>query len=152
MRGRRDGFTLVELMIVVGIICLLAVLALPAFLRARQRTQNTKFINSLRVASSAFDTYAIEHNSYPTDVNRGIVPPGMSDYFGPTFDWTKPTPIGGLWDWDKDVFGFKAGVTVVNPTATVQQLKDIDAAIDDGDLSKGHFQDKANGRYTCILE
>jgi prepilin-type N-terminal cleavage/methylation domain-containing protein len=152
MRRRREGFTLVELMIVLGIICLLAVLALPAFLRARQRTQNTKFINSLRVATAAFDTYAIEHSSYPTDVNRGIVPPGMSTYFGPTFDWTKPTPIGGLWDWDKDVFGFKAGVTVVSLTASVQQLKDIDVVIDDGDLSTGHFQDKANGRYACILE
>jgi len=56
-------------MIVVAIICLLALLALPAFLRARQRTQNTKFINSLRVAIAAFDTYATEHNSYPDDVN-----------------------------------------------------------------------------------
>jgi prepilin-type N-terminal cleavage/methylation domain-containing protein len=152
MRGRRDAFTLVELMIVVGIICLLAVLALPGFLRARERAQNTKFINALRVASSAFDTYATEHNNYPADVNRAIVPPGMSSYFGPTLDWTKPTPIGGQWDWDKDVFGFKAGVSVVSPTATLQQLKDIDAAIDDGDLSSGHFQDEGNSRYTCILE
>src|ERR1700720_3793969 len=100
MHSRRDAFTLVELMIVSGIISLLAVLALPAFLRARQRTQNTKFINALRVGAAAFDTYAMEHNGYPADVNRGIVPPGMSSYFGPTLDWTKPTPIGGQWDWD----------------------------------------------------
>lgn len=111
-----------------------------------------QFVNALRVASSAFDTYATEHNNYPADVNRAIVPPGMSSYFGPTLDWTKPTPIGGQWDWDKDVFGFKAGVSVVSPTATLQQLKDIDAAIDDGDLSSGHFQDEGNSRYTCILE
>jgi len=139
------------LMIVVGIVCLLAVLALPSFLRARERAQNAKFVNALRVASSAFDAYAVEHNSYPPDVNRAVVPPGMSPYFGPTLDWTKPTPIGGQWDWDKDVFGFKAGVSVVGPAATVQQLKDIDAAIDDGNLSSGNFQD-TSGRYTCILE
>jgi len=152
MRRRQDGFTLVELMIVAGIISLLALIAVPAFLRARERVQTTKFINTLRVASSAFDTYAMEHNSYPTDVNRGIVPPGMSGYFGPTLDWTKPTPIGGQWDWDKDVFGFKAAVSVVSPAATLQQLRDIDAAIDDGDLYSGRFQDKSNGRYSCILE
>ena len=152
MRRTSAGFTLVELMVVLGIVSLLAVLALPGFLRARERTQSTKFINALRVASNAFDTYAIEHNSYPADANRGIVPPGMSPYFGPTFDWTKPTPIGGQWDWDKDVFGFKAGVSVVSPGASLQQLKGIDAVIDDGDLSTGHFQDKTNGRYSCILE
>jgi type IV pilus assembly protein PilA len=139
-------------MIVVAVISLLAVLALPSFLRARQRAQNTKFINALRVASSAFDTYAMEHNSYPADVNRAIVPPGMNSYFGPTFDWTRPTPIGGQWDWDKDVFGFKAGVSVIEPAASAQQLLEIDLMIDDGNLSSGHFQDETGGRYTEILE
>ena len=44
MRRSGNAFTLVELMVVVAIICVLAILALPGFLRARQRTQNTKFI------------------------------------------------------------------------------------------------------------
>ncbi|MEY2490820.1 MAG: ral secretion pathway protein [Verrucomicrobiota bacterium] len=139
-------------MIVVGIIALVAAMALPSFLRARQRAQNTKFINALRVVSGAFDTYAIEHNSYPADANRGIVPPGMASYFNPGFDFTKPTPIGGLWDWDKDVFGFKAGLSVVSPNALQQQLQDIDTSWDDGNLITGHFQDKSNGRYSQILE
>ena len=108
---------MIELMIVVGVIALLAVLSLPAFLRARQRAQNTKFISALRVASGGFDTYAIETGSYPPDVNRGIVPPGMDTYFDHGFDFTALTPIGGRWDWDKDIFGFKAGVSVVEPTA-----------------------------------
>jgi prepilin-type N-terminal cleavage/methylation domain-containing protein len=152
MRRSREAFTLAEIMIVVAIICLLAVLAVPSFQRARQRSQNTKFINALRVASSAFDTYAVEHNSYPADVNRGIVPPGMSTYFDGTLKWTSTTPIGGNWDWDKDVFGFKAAVSIVSPTASVQQLTEIDATIDDGDLASGRFQALANGRYSCILE
>ena len=152
MRRSREAFTLAEVMIVVAIICLLAVLAVPSFLRARQRAQNTRFINALRVASSAFDTYAVEHNSYPADVNRGIVPAGMGTYFDATLKWTSTTPIGGQWDWDKDVFGFKAGVSVVSPTASVQQLTEIDATIDDGDLNSGRFQALPSGRYTCILE
>lgn len=151
MRRSREAFTLVELMIAVAIICLLAVLAMPSFLRARQKTQNTKFINALRVASSAFDTYAMEHQSYPDDVNRGIMPPGMSSYLD-SFDWTGNTPIGGQWDWDKDVFGMKAGVSIVSPTVSVEQLTEIDAAIDDGDLRSGRFQAKINGRYSSILE
>jgi prepilin-type N-terminal cleavage/methylation domain-containing protein len=152
MQDRRSAFTLIELMIVVGIIALLAAMALPGFIRARQRAQNTKFINALRVASSAFDTYAIEHNSYPPDVFRGIVPPGMAPYFNSTFDFTQPTPIGGLWDWDKDNFGFKAGLSVVDPNALQIQLQDIDKSWDDGNLITGHFQDKGARRYSQILE
>ena len=152
MRRSQEAFTLAELMIVVAIICLLAVLAMPSFMRARQRAQNTKFINALRVASSAFDTYAVEHQSYPDDVNRGIVPPGMSSYFDNSLKWSATTPIGGQWDWDKDVFGFKAGVSVVSPSISVQQLTEIDATIDDGDLNSGRFQALAGGRYSCILE
>jgi prepilin-type N-terminal cleavage/methylation domain-containing protein len=152
MQNRRKAFTLVELMIVVAIIGLLAVLALPAFLRARQRAQNTKFINDLRVASGAFDTYAIEHGNYPPDANRGVVPPGMDTYFDHSFDFTALTPIGGRWDWDKDIFGFKAGLSVVDPNALQIQLQEIDKSWDDGNLVTGHFQDKGSHRYSQILE
>ena len=148
----KAGFTLVEIMIVVSIIALLAVMALPSFLRARQQSQNAKFINALRVATGAFEMYNMEHSAYPPDVNRGVVPSGMALYFGPTLDWTKPTPIGGNWDWDYNQFGFTAGVSVVGPNASQQQFIDIDAKIDDGDLSSGHFQNTAGGRYTDILQ
>src|ERR1700736_516176 len=105
---REAAFTLVEIMIVVSIIALLAVMAVPSFLRARQRSQNAKFVNALRIASGAFETYAAENNGYPPDVSRATVPAGMATYFGPMLDWTKPTPIGGNWDWDYKVFGFTA--------------------------------------------
>jgi len=149
---RAAGFTLVEIMIVVSVIALLAVIALPSFLRARQQAQNAKFMNGLRIACDAFEQYATEHSAYPADVNRGVVPTGMANYFGATFDWTKPTPIGGNWDWDYKVFGFTAAVSVVGSTASVQQMTDIDAKMDDGDLSTGGFQDKGSGRYSYILE
>ena len=149
---RTGGFTLVEILIVVSIIALLAILALPSFLHARDQSQQAKFVNALRVASGAFETYAAKHNAYPPDVNRGVVPPGMETYFGPTFDWTKPTPLGGNWDWDYNVFGFTAGISAVGTNATVQQMQEIDSKIDDGNLSTGQFQDKGSGRYTLILE
>jgi prepilin-type N-terminal cleavage/methylation domain-containing protein len=152
MMRRSAGFTLVELMIVVAIIALLAVIALPGFLRARQQSQNAKFVNALRVAAGAFDTYCMEHSAYPADVNRAIVPAGMDTYFGPTFDWTKPTPIGGNWDWDANVFGFGAGVSVVEAAADNTQVLSIDEKIDDGDLSSGHFRQTASNRYTDILQ
>lgn len=151
MRPQR-GFTLVEIMIVVAIISLLALIAIPSFLRARERTKETKFINDLRVAAGAFDMYAADHNGYPADVNRGIVPAGMALYFGSKLDWTKPTPYGGNWDWDYNTFGFTAGVSAVGINATASTMLEIDTQIDDGRLSSGVFQDVGSGRYTYILE
>jgi prepilin-type N-terminal cleavage/methylation domain-containing protein len=57
-----QGFTLVEIMIVVSIIALLAAIAVPGFLRARKRSQASRIINDLRLIDSAVDQYAIETN------------------------------------------------------------------------------------------
>jgi prepilin-type N-terminal cleavage/methylation domain-containing protein len=152
MRRKIDGFTLVEIMIVASIISILAVIALPSFQRARERSQNAKLINGLRVAGDAFQMYAADHNAYPGDVNRGIVPNGMSLYFGPNFDFTARTPIGGNWDWDYNQFGFTAGVSVVGSGATTARMTSVDSAFDDGDLTTGGFQNTAGDRYTYIVE
>jgi type II secretory pathway pseudopilin PulG len=139
-------------MIVVSIIALLVVIALPSFLRARQQAQNAKFVNVLRVATGAFELYAMENNGYPAEAASGVVPSGMQNYFGPTLDWTASTPIGGSWDWDVGVFGVTAAISVVGSPASTQQMTDIDTKIDDGNLATGNFQEKSGGtRYSSIL-
>jgi prepilin-type N-terminal cleavage/methylation domain-containing protein len=152
MVRRKAGFTLVEIMIVVSIIALLALMALPSFQRAREKAQNAKLINGLRVASDAFQMYAADHNAYPPDVNRGVVPSGMALYFGANFDFTARTPIGGNWDWDYLQFGFTAGVSVVGSGATTARMTEIDSKLDDGDLNTGAFRNTAADRYTYIIE
>ena len=62
LNKNRGGFTLVEIMIVVAIIALLAAIAVPNFLRARKRSQATRFLEDLRIIDSAIDQYAIENN------------------------------------------------------------------------------------------
>src|ERR1700751_4967084 len=64
----RQGFTLVEIMIVVAIIALLAAIAVPGFLRARKRSQASRILNDLRMIDSACDQYAIETNRKTGDV------------------------------------------------------------------------------------
>ncbi len=152
MRKKHSAFTLIEIMIVVAIIALLAVIAVPSFLRARQRAQNVKFINALRIAANAIDTYATENNAYPPDTGRGIVPPGLATYLDETLNWTGNTPIGGQWDWDFNVFGIKAAVSVVGTNAPLDQILEVDATYDDGDLTTGRFQTIAAGRYSEIVE
>ena len=149
---RNSAFTLVEIMIVISIIAVLAAIAVPAFLRARERSQNAKFINALRVASDAITLYAIENGGYPPDVNRGVVPPGLVSYLDQTFDWTAATPIGGRWDWDFNRPGAKAAVSVVQSGASLTRLREIDAMWDDGDLSTGRFRQIDNDRYADIVE
>ncbi len=62
MKRNREGFTLVEIMIVVAIIAILAALAVPNFLRARKRAQITTFLETLRCIDAAKDQYCIEYN------------------------------------------------------------------------------------------
>ena len=151
---RRDSaFTLVEMMIVVAIIALLAAIAVPGFLRARQRSQNAKFINALRIASDAITLYATENGGrYPADVNRGVVPAGMATYLDQSLDWTGATPIGGRWDWDFNRPGAKASVAVVGSLASTERMQEIDTMWDDGNLSTGRFREMEDDRYADVVE
>ena len=62
LNTKREGFTLVEIMIVVAIIAMLAAIAVPNFLRSRKRSQATQVLEDLRMIDSAVDQYAIETN------------------------------------------------------------------------------------------
>jgi prepilin-type N-terminal cleavage/methylation domain-containing protein len=92
MKNRKQGFTLVEIMIVVMIIGLLAAIALPGFQRARQAAQRNACINNLRMIEDAKDQYSIENglgedspppdNIYLAEFIRGGFPecPGTGTY------------------------------------------------------------------------
>src|SRR5882762_7237581 len=105
-----QGFTLVEIMIVVAIIALLAAIAVPGFLRARKRSQASRVINDLRLIDSAVDQYAIENNKLTGTVVG-------------TLDWTAYMKKGSaLYNTGADLFGNGYG------GQTIDQLPKVPAS------------------------
>jgi prepilin-type N-terminal cleavage/methylation domain-containing protein len=64
--SRKAGFTLVEIMIVVAIIGLLAAIAIPNFVRARETAQKNACINNLRQLDGAKQQWALENGQSAT--------------------------------------------------------------------------------------
>ncbi len=75
---RKLGFTLVEIMIVVGIIGLLVAIVLPNFIKSRATSQQNACINNLRQINSAVEQWAMETGqaagSPPPDLGTDLTP------------------------------------------------------------------------------
>jgi prepilin-type N-terminal cleavage/methylation domain-containing protein len=67
-KSRSNGFTLVEIMIVVAIIGLLAAIAIPNFIKARTTAQANACINNLRQIDAAAQQWALETHQLGTAV------------------------------------------------------------------------------------
>jgi type II secretion system protein G len=65
--SNKSGFTLVEIMIVVAIIGLLAAIAIPNFVKARESAQAKTCVNNLRQIDGAVDQYALENGKATGD-------------------------------------------------------------------------------------
>ena len=114
----RQGFTLVEIMIVVAIIALLASIAVPNFLRARKRSEAAKILEDLRQIDNATDEYAIDNNKTS----------GMNPVFNDLKSYLKSGTT--LYNTGTDLFGDTYGPFTIDsvigvPSAAFNALSDV---------------------------
>lgn len=119
----RRGFTIIELLVVIGIICILLGILLPAIGRAREQTRQTVCMSNLRQLGTAFHAYAMHndgHFPYHSDwgptlskedwlywqKTRDVRQSAIAKYFStlddmslrcPSDDWQNRQRVSGTW-------------------------------------------------------
>src|SRR5438874_1421596 len=72
-RSSRTGFTLVELLVVIGIIAILIAILLPSLNKAREQAARTKCLSNLHQLHLALMDYSIKNKDYcPIGYVRGF--------------------------------------------------------------------------------
>ena len=76
---RRRGFTLLELLVVLGIVALLVSILMPSLSRVREQSRQLTCLNNLRQITTGFSRFAQDH--------KGSLPTGSNVYTVVPTDW-----------------------------------------------------------------
>ena len=134
----RDGFSVIEIMLVAVIVAILAALAIPAFQKIREHSNVSKFASDLRILSGQFEGYHFSNARWPVSTDPGELPPEMEGYVSDRV-FSQPNAVGGQWMWyDDDETGI--GVSYGGTDRELVLYRSIAERIDDGDLFTGRFK------------
>src|SRR3954470_12186630 len=115
--ARRKAFTLVELLVVIGIIAVLIGLLLPSLQAARRSAQTVKCLASLKEIGNGFAMYAANNSGYwPCAVHDfGCIQPvsTAAPYPNPGQPWY-PLPTGTQLRWQDRILPYITDINYVN--------------------------------------
>jgi type IV pilus assembly protein PilA len=118
LQEREGGFTLIELLVVVLIIAILAAIAIPVFLRQREKAYVADTQSTLRNAATAAESWST--------LNEG-------SYVG------FATPLPGSQDFQDVREAGTATLTVPDETATGYCIQVVDTRLTGHEWATGHF-------------
>jgi len=145
----RQGFTLVEVMMVVVIIGLLASFAIPAFMKVRQQSYASSIANNFRVYRAEFEMFVMEFGYWPDDANPSEVPDGMEGRLNRFWEGFETEDE---WDWERNAVNVSVGISLQGGRTSDGVMTRVDEILDDGDLASGSFFANGSGRYTWEIE
>ena len=90
MKSAEDGFTLVELLIVVAVIGVIVAIAIPNLLSSLQRSKQKRTMADLRAVAVALELYQTDHSRYPatTDGTVASIRSSLEPIYASTVPWT----------------------------------------------------------------
>jgi general secretion pathway protein G len=93
----RDGFTLVELLIVVAIVGIISAVALPNLLNALDKSKQKRTMSDARTIGVAVEAYATDTAGYPQNAGSWA---SLKTYIDPYFIKSPPDADGWSNTWD----------------------------------------------------
>lgn len=78
MQEKDQGFTLVELLVVVIIIGILSAIAIPAFLNQRKKAVDASIKSDLKTVATNLETYYTDEQTYPAASTSSGTPPTLA--------------------------------------------------------------------------
>lgn len=137
----RRGLTLTELLIVMLIVSILAAIAVPQLNDIIVKARAADAISDMQVIRVAVYGYQTDQHAWPSDVERGIIPPGLEDYLPEGFDLVQDDYILDYENWGGSLFA--VGVTLVTADTVLGRT-----ALDMLASPKWNVGDK----YTWVIE
>jgi prepilin-type N-terminal cleavage/methylation domain-containing protein len=155
MSHLRNGFTFVELSVVVVVIGILAVIVAPKFASARTDARITAVAEDIQGIVRAVDYHKANNGYWPADTSVGVMPPEIVTHFKGGNPFQTPTAIGGVFEYDnvpkEGVLRISIRSTRTTPAPEIIDALALDAYIDDGVLNTGNFRSTSGGGYTYIF-
>jgi len=145
--NKRQGFTFIELLMVVTIIGLLAAIAIPKYRSVKRRAQASQIVGDvdvLRVASMSF--YA-DSAYFPDETAPGQVPTGLAKYLPHGFTFTRQ-------DWTLDYESWNGrSVSLNSPALIGVSFTTNDAALGETvlNLLNNSATFSAGNKYTVVI-